>query len=117
MLALPPGGPRTLALLVFFSAPALGAGQPPAPPPSPVPPGEAVVVAAVENLYSSPSTDADVVSQAFVGQSLALLEERGGFARVETPDRYPGLDPPRRPAGLPGRRHAALRHARARGRG
>lgn len=93
MLALPPGGPRTLALLAFFSAPALGAGQPPAPPPSPVPPGEAVVVAAVENLYSSPSTDSDVVSQAFVGQSVALLEERGGFARVETPDRYAGWIP------------------------
>lgn len=90
MLALPPGGPRTLALLAFLSAPALGAGEGPAPPPSPGPPGQALVVAAVENLYAAPSAEAEVASQALLGQTVTLLEERGAFARVETPDRYQG---------------------------
>src|SRR5713101_6043528 len=51
---------------------------------------EAVVVSAVENMYSAPQADKDVVSQALLGQVVAVLESRDGFARVETPDRYRG---------------------------
>lgn len=50
----------------------------------------AVVVAAVADLYSAPSLDADVVSQALLGWNVAILEERDGFARLATPDRYTG---------------------------
>lgn len=51
---------------------------------------EAVVVRTVENMYSAPALDKDVVSQATLGQVVALLETRGPFRRIETPDRYRG---------------------------
>jgi cell wall-associated NlpC family hydrolase len=54
---------------------------------------EAVVVRTVENMYSAPSADKDVVSQAFLGQTVAILETKGPFLRVETPDRYQGWIP------------------------
>jgi gamma-D-glutamyl-L-lysine dipeptidyl-peptidase len=54
---------------------------------------EAVVVSAVENMYSAPQADKDVVSQALLGQVVAVLESRDGFAHVETPDRYRGWMP------------------------
>jgi cell wall-associated NlpC family hydrolase len=54
---------------------------------------DAVVVRAVENMYSAPSLDKDVVSQAFLGQNVRILETRAGFARIETPDAYPGWMP------------------------
>ena len=54
---------------------------------------EAVVVAAVENMYSAPDDTKDVVSQATLGQTVAVLETRGGFARVRTPDAYEGWIP------------------------
>jgi cell wall-associated NlpC family hydrolase len=54
---------------------------------------EAVVVSAVENMYSAPQADKDVVSQALLGQVVAVLESRDGFARVETPDHYRGWMP------------------------
>jgi cell wall-associated NlpC family hydrolase len=63
------------------------------PAPEPAPPGparEAVLVTAVENMYSGPDDGLDVVSQATLGQVVVVSETRGGFARVRTPDRYVG---------------------------
>lgn len=50
----------------------------------------AVVVADVADLYSAPTRDTDVVSQALLGWNVRVLEERDGFARLATPDRYTG---------------------------
>jgi len=54
---------------------------------------EAVVVRTVENMYSGPALDKDVVSQAMLGQVVAVLETRDAFRRIETPDRYRGWIP------------------------
>ena len=54
---------------------------------------EAVVVVTVENMYSAPDDSKDVVSQATLGQTVALLEEKESFLRVRTPDRYEGWLP------------------------
>jgi cell wall-associated NlpC family hydrolase len=54
---------------------------------------EAVVLSAVENMYSGPDAQKDVVSQALLGQVVGVLETADGFARVETPDRYRGWVP------------------------
>jgi cell wall-associated NlpC family hydrolase len=51
---------------------------------------QAVVLSGVENMYSAPDPDKDVVSQALLGQVVGILETRDGFARIETPDRYTG---------------------------
>jgi len=56
---------------------------------APAPPG-AVVVKPVANMYSAPSEDSDVVSQAISGTSAVLGEERDGWVKVKTPDDYPG---------------------------
>jgi cell wall-associated NlpC family hydrolase len=56
-------------------------------------PREGVVVRAVENMYSAPDPDKDVVSQAFLGQSVWVIEVKEGFARIATPDRYEGWIP------------------------
>ena len=63
-----------------------------APPPA-SPAREAVVVAAVENMYSGPDESLEVVSQATLGQVVEVLETSGAFARVRTPDRYEGWVP------------------------
>lgn len=60
---------------------------------------EAVVVVTVENMYSAPTDAADVVSQAVLGQTVAVLETWGAFVRVRTPDAYEGWLPAR--AALP----------------
>jgi cell wall-associated NlpC family hydrolase len=49
-----------------------------------------VVAGAVVDLFSRPTTEADVVSQALLGWNVRVLEERDGFARIEGPDRYRG---------------------------
>jgi cell wall-associated NlpC family hydrolase len=54
---------------------------------------EAVVLRAVENMYSGPSAEKDVVSQAFLGQVVGVIEVKGAFARIETPDGYQGFIP------------------------
>jgi cell wall-associated NlpC family hydrolase len=54
---------------------------------------EAVVTRTVENMYSAPTLEKDVVSQAFLGQTVGILETRGAFVKVETPDRYQGWIP------------------------
>jgi cell wall-associated NlpC family hydrolase len=51
---------------------------------------QAVVITTAENMYSAPSADKDVVSQALLGQVVGVLESRDGFARVQTPDGYSG---------------------------
>jgi gamma-D-glutamyl-L-lysine dipeptidyl-peptidase len=57
---------------------------------------QAVVLSAVENMYSAASPDKDVVSQALLGQVVGIEETRDGFARIQTPDdRYPGWVPVR----------------------
>jgi gamma-D-glutamyl-L-lysine dipeptidyl-peptidase len=51
---------------------------------------EAVVVPTVENMYSVPDADKDVSSQAYIGQVVGVLETKGAFVRIETPDQYTG---------------------------
>jgi hypothetical protein len=53
----------------------------------------AVVVMPVANMYSGPTEDADVVSQAICGTSVVLLEEKGAWVKVRTPDVYSGWMP------------------------
>jgi cell wall-associated NlpC family hydrolase len=51
---------------------------------------QAVVLPPVENMYSHPDPGTDVVSQAVIGQVVAVLATQADFARIETPDHYPG---------------------------
>lgn len=44
----------------------------------------------VLNMYSSATSDADVVSQAIFATSITVLEETDGWARIKTPDQYTG---------------------------
>jgi len=53
----------------------------------------AVVVQPVANMYSRPSLDADVVSQAIYGGNVGLIERTDGWARIRTPDDYAGWVP------------------------
>jgi cell wall-associated NlpC family hydrolase len=52
-----------------------------------------VIVRPVANLYSAPASDSDVVSQAIYGSGVVLIEERDGWLKVQTPDRYSGWTP------------------------
>jgi hypothetical protein len=49
-----------------------------------------VIVKPVVNMYSRPSEEADVVSQAICGSNVTILEEQAGWARVRTADEYTG---------------------------
>jgi hypothetical protein len=53
-------------------------------------PQNAVVVLPVANMYSKPSADADVVSQAICGTNVGLIEEQGDWVKARTPDNYQG---------------------------
>jgi len=53
----------------------------------------AVVIQPVANMYSAPTEDADVVSQAICGVSVMVEEEKDGWVKVRTPDDYPGWMP------------------------
>ncbi|MBS1859726.1 MAG: C40 family peptidase [Acidobacteria bacterium] len=53
----------------------------------------AVVLQPVANMYSRPSLDADVVSQAIYGANVAIVEEQSGWARIRTADEYTGWTP------------------------
>jgi cell wall-associated NlpC family hydrolase len=53
----------------------------------------AVVVRPVVNMYSKPSEDADVVSQAIYGANVGLVEQTQGWARIRTADDYTGWAP------------------------
>ncbi len=50
----------------------------------------AVVLQPVANMYSKPTDDADVVSQAIYGTNVAVLETKEGWAHIRTPDEYTG---------------------------
>ncbi len=68
------------ALLLSFSSAA-----------GPAAPSEySVVTVPVANMYSSGSTNVDVVSQAIFGTNVTVLELRGDWAHVRTPDQYTG---------------------------
>ena len=78
-------------LLAVWVALAPAQGPDPATPAAATPAvRDAVVLSAVENMYSGPDTSRDVVSQALLGQVVGIVEEKDGFARIETPDRYRG---------------------------
>ena len=49
-----------------------------------------VVTRPVVNLYSGPSEDQDVVSQAIYATNVSILEEKDGWAKIQTPDEYTG---------------------------
>jgi len=53
----------------------------------------AVVMKPVANMYSAATEDADVVSQAICGASVALVEEKGEWVKVRTQDDYTGWMP------------------------
>jgi cell wall-associated NlpC family hydrolase len=57
--------------------------------------GTQVVVVPVANMYSKPTEKADVVSQAIYGSNVKLLQARGEWSRIETPDHYRGWTPSR----------------------
>lgn len=50
----------------------------------------AVVIRPVINMYSRPTADADVVSQAIYGANVGILEQKDGWARIRTADDYTG---------------------------
>ncbi|MGA8345332.1 MAG: C40 family peptidase [Candidatus Sulfotelmatobacter sp.] len=49
-----------------------------------------IVVVPVANMYSGPSDQTDVVSQAIYGSNVILLTARGEWSRIQTADRYKG---------------------------
>jgi len=53
----------------------------------------AVVLSPVANMYSKPSEDADVVSQAIYGSNVGVVERQEGWARIRTADDYSGWTP------------------------
>jgi cell wall-associated NlpC family hydrolase len=75
--------PAQIAVLIFLSLSAFAKN------------GLHVVVVPVANMYSKPSEKADVVSQAIYGSNVHLIEARGEWSRIETPDRYRGWTPSR----------------------
>jgi gamma-D-glutamyl-L-lysine dipeptidyl-peptidase len=50
----------------------------------------AVVIQPVANMYSKPSVDVNVVSQAIYSTNVAVVERQAGWARIRTPDGYLG---------------------------
>jgi len=49
-----------------------------------------VVVVPVADMYSKPTDQADVVSQAIYGNNVTLVTASGEWSRIETPDHYKG---------------------------
>jgi gamma-D-glutamyl-L-lysine dipeptidyl-peptidase len=54
-----------------------------------------IVVVPVTNMYSHPSDQSDVVSQAIYGSNVTLLTARGEWCRIQTADHYRGWVPSR----------------------
>jgi len=54
-----------------------------------------IVVVPVANMYSGPSDNTDVVSQAIYGSNVTLLTARGEWSRIQTADHYKGWVPSR----------------------
>lgn len=50
----------------------------------------AVVIQPVTSLFSKPSADVDVVSQAIYSTNVRMLETQAGWSRIQTPDSYTG---------------------------
>jgi len=65
----------------------------------------AVVLKPVANMYSKPSEDADVVSQAIYGANVAVMEQSEGWTHIRTDDDYTGWTAPG--AVRPGQPYAA----------
>jgi len=75
---------RALALILVLSAPGAFAKN-----------STQVVVVPVANMYSGPSDQTDVVSQAIYGSNVTLLTARGEWCRIQTADHYKGWVPSR----------------------
>lgn len=54
-----------------------------------------IVVVPVTNMYSGPSDNSDVVSQAIYGSNVTLITARGEWSRIQTADHYKGWVPSR----------------------
>src|SRR3984893_1563740 len=54
-----------------------------------------IVVVPVDNMFSGPSDQTDVVSQAVYGSNVTLLTARGEWSRIQTADQYKGWVPSR----------------------
>ena len=54
-----------------------------------------IVVVPVTNMFSGPSDQTDVVSQAVYGSNVTLLTARGEWSRIQTADQYKGWVPSR----------------------
>ena len=67
-----------LLVLVVGVCPAQGPGE------------QAVVIVPVANLFSAPTEDTDVVTQAIYGTTVGLLEEQANWIQVRMPDDYVG---------------------------
>jgi hypothetical protein len=52
-----------------------------------------LVVRPVVTLYSGPSAEKDIVTQALLGEKVVVLEEKEGFARLRCEDAYEGWAP------------------------
>jgi cell wall-associated NlpC family hydrolase len=57
--------------------------------------GMQIVIVPVANMYSAPSDQSDVVSQAIYGSNVTLLTARGEWSQIQTSDRYKGWVPSR----------------------
>ena len=53
-------------------------------------PATLVITAPVVNMYSTPTAESDVVSQALYGSNVVVIEEKPAWAKVETSDHYSG---------------------------
>src|ERR1043166_4570314 len=71
---------RHLALTLLLTTVALAQGVSPT----------RTVIRPVLNMYSSATTDADVVSQAIYGTTVSVLQEKDAWAEIQTPDQYKG---------------------------
>src|SRR5437762_5593432 len=54
-----------------------------------------IVVVPVTNMYSGPTDNSDVVSQAIYGSNVTLITAGGEWSRIQTADRYKGWVPSR----------------------
>jgi gamma-D-glutamyl-L-lysine dipeptidyl-peptidase len=82
--------PRTL-LTVWLAACSLTAAAAAANPDR----GLQTVIVPVANMYSHPSDQSDVVSQAIYGSNVMLVTARGEWSRIQTSDHYKGWVPSR----------------------
>ncbi len=75
--------PTQIALLVLLAISAAAKNSP------------HVIVVPVANMYSRPTEKSDVVSQAIYGSNVVLLQARGEWSKIQTPDHYKGWTPSR----------------------